>query len=78
MWTILHTYPLDGVDQINDVLDTCFASVTSASKVAIHCTLNMLPGASVFQREMILNIPLTSDLPHILKQQEIIIDVHLQ
>jgi hypothetical protein len=45
-----------------------------ASKVAIHRTLNTSPGALVFQRDMILNIPLTTDLLQFHDQQQIIID----
>ena len=43
-------------------MESCFATAAYASKVAIHCTLNMSPGALVFQRDMILNIPLITDL----------------
>ena len=56
------------MDQINDIMDTCFATATYASKVAIHCTLKMSPGALVFQRDMILNIPLITDLLHLYKR----------
>ena len=43
-------------------MDTCFTTAAYASKVAIHHTLNMSPGALVFQRDMILNVPLITDL----------------
>ena len=59
---MLHTYPPNNIDQTNDIMDTCFATATDASKVAIHCTLNMSPGALVFQRDTILNIHLITDL----------------
>ena len=62
------------MDQINDIIDTCFATAAYASKVAIHCTLNLSPGALVFQRDMILNIPLITDLHHLHKRQQIIIN----
>ena len=62
LWTMLHTYPPNAIDQTNDIVDPCFATAAYASKVAIHCTLNMSPGALVFQRDMILNIPLITDL----------------
>ena len=61
-WTMLHTYPPNNIDQTNDIMDTCFATATYASKVGIHHTLNMSPGAFVFQRDMILNIFLITDL----------------
>ena len=62
---MLHMYPPNTIDQTNDIMDTCFATAAYASKVAIHCSLNMSPGALVFQRDMILNIPLITDLLHL-------------
>ena len=55
-----------------------FATAAYASKVAIHCTLNMSPGALVFQRDMVLNIPLITDLLHLHEQRQVIIDDRLQ
>ena len=59
---ILHHYPPHNLPQANDVIDTCFAAAAYTSKTAIHCTLNVSPGALVFHRDMILNIPLITDL----------------
>ena len=72
--TMLHTYPPNNIDQTNDIMDTCFATAAYASKVAIHCTLNMSPGALVFRRYMILNIPLITDLLQLHERRQIIID----
>ena len=66
--TMLHRYPPNNIDQINDIMDTCFATAAYASKVAIHRTINLPPGALVFQRDMILNIPLITDLLHLHEQ----------
>ena len=61
-------------------MDICFAiaAYAYASKVEIHHTLYMSPGAQVFQRDMIINITLITDLlqPH--KQKQIFIDEGLQ
>ena len=75
---MLHKYLPNNIDQINDTIDTCFATAAYASKVAIHCTLNISPGALVFQRDMILNIPLITDLLHLQEQRQIIIDERLR
>ena len=48
--TMLHTYPPNTIDQANDIMDTCFATAAYASKVVIHCTLNMSPGELVFSK----------------------------
>ena len=75
--TMLHTYLPNNIDQTNDIMDTCFATAAYASKVAIHHTLNMSPGALVFQRDMILNIPIITDLLHLHERRQIIIDEQL-
>ena len=74
--TMIHTYPPDNIDQINIIMDTSFATAACAYKVEIHCTLNMSPGALVFQRDMTLNTPLITALLHPHKQKQIIIDDH--
>ena len=51
-------------------MESCFATAAYASKVAIHCTLNMSPGALVFRRYMILNIPLITDLLQLHRSEE--------
>ena len=72
--TMLHTYSPNNIDQTNDIMDTCFSTAAYASKVAIHHILNMSPGALDFQRDMILNIPLITDLLHLHEQPQIIIN----
>ena len=60
--TKLHHHSPQNLLQANDTIDTCFSAAAYASKTAIHCTLNISPGALVFHRDMILNIPLITDL----------------
>ena len=57
------------IDQIKIVVDTFLATAAYASKVAVHCTLHMSPGAFVFQRDMILNGSLIADLHQVHTQQ---------
>ena len=76
--TMLHSYPPNNIDQINVITDICLATTAYASNVAIHCTLNISPGALVLQRDMILNIPLTTDLHHLYERHQTIIDECLQ
>ena len=59
---MLHRYPPNNIDQINDIMDTYFAAAAYITNVAIHCTSNISSAALVFQRDMILNIPLNTDL----------------
>ena len=64
---MLHKYPPSNIDKINDNMDAYFATAAYTSKVTIHCNLNMSSGALVFHRDMILNIPLITDLLHLHK-----------
>ena len=68
------TYPCDGIDQTTDIMNTCFATTAYASRVAIHCTINMSPGVLVFEWDMMLNIPLMTDFLQFHQQWQIIID----
>ena len=76
--SMLRAYPPNNIEQTNDIMDTCFATAAYASKVAIHHTLNISPGALVFHRDMILNIPLLADLHQLHTRRQIIIDERLQ
>ena len=78
LWSMLCAYPPNNTEQTNDIMDTCFATAAYASKVAIHCILNISPGALVFHRDMILNIPLLADLHQLHKRRQIIIDERLR
>ena len=71
---MLRAHAPNSMDQTNDIMDTCFATAAYASKVAIHCTLNISPGALVFHWDMILNIPFLADLHQLHTRQQIIID----
>ena len=75
--SMLRAHAPSSIDQSNDIMDTCFATAAYASKVAIHCTLNISPGALEFHWDMILNIPLLADLHQWHARLQIIIDERL-
>ena len=45
----------------NMMIDTVLASVRLGLRATVHTTLGVSPGAAVFQRDMLLNIPVTVD-----------------
>ena len=53
---MLFSHPPNDIEQANDIMDTCFATVAYASKVPIPCPLNMSPGAKVFHQVFDLKI----------------------
>jgi len=59
---MMHAHPLEGLQQAIDIIDTCLANAAYATQTAIHHTLDISPGALIFQQDMILNIPLIADL----------------
>ena len=76
--TMLHKYPPINIDQINEIMDTCFATAAYAPNVAIDYKLNMSLDALVFQRDIIINIPLIMDLLHFYTWRQSIFDEFLQ
>ncbi len=59
---MLKAHPPMNEFQAQNILDTCFATASYAARTTIHSILRISPGAWVFQRDMILNIPLITDL----------------
>jgi hypothetical protein len=43
-------------------MDTCLSTAMYAVRTAVHRSLKICPGAFVFQRDMMLDIPLLADL----------------
>ena len=62
------------VEQANNVMDTCFTTAGYASRSAIHRSLKISPGAIVFQRDMVMDIPLLADLHALHQRRQLIID----
>jgi hypothetical protein len=59
--TVLSTHPPEDVAQAYEIVDRTFASAQYAICAAIHRTLQISPGALVFQRDILLPIPIIAD-----------------
>ena len=57
-----HAHPPERLQQAIDIIDTCLANAAYVTHTVIHHTVDISPGALLFQRDMILNIPLIADL----------------
>jgi len=57
-----HAHHPEGLQQAIDIIDTCLANAAYATCTVIHHTLDISPGALIFQQDMILNIPLIADI----------------
>ena len=65
-------------NQTDKIVCTYFAIAANASEVVILSTLNMLPGALVFHRIMLFNIPFLAGLHQSHTQQQIMKEECLQ
>ena len=74
---MLKAHPPMNEFQAQNIVDTCCAAASYAARSTIHSTLRISPGAWVFQRDMILNISLITDLQLIHQCRQVIIDKHL-
>jgi len=74
---LLHAHFPQTAEAANDIIDTALATASYASGASLHCTLHVSPGALVFQRDMLLNIPLITDLALIQENCQALIDENL-
>ena len=75
---LLHAHFPQTAQAANDIVDTALATASYASRASLHRTLNISPGALVFHRDMLLNIPLLADLALIRNNRQILIDENLR
>ena len=71
---MLKAHPPINEFQAQNTVDTCFAAASYAARATIHRILCISPGAWVFQRDMILNILLITDLQFLRQCRQVIID----
>jgi hypothetical protein len=75
---LLHAHFPTTAQTANDIIDTALATASYASRASLHRTLHISPGALVFHRDMLLNIPLLADLALIRNHRQILIDENLR
>jgi transposase InsO family protein len=75
---VLYTMePPQGVVQAEQLVDTAIADAVYATRCTYHSTLKTTPGGLAFGRDMILNIPLVTDLQQLQKRRQELIDKRL-
>ena len=77
--TFVKTDPLPlYLQNVNDMIDTCLATVIHACRTASSKALNNIsPGALVFQRDMLLDIPIIADILTITQNRQITVNQNL-
>jgi transposase InsO family protein len=74
---LLHTNPPQNVDSAHLMMDTALQTAAYATRVAIHGTMKTSPGALIFGRDMVLDIPVIADLELLRQRRQVAIDTNL-
>jgi hypothetical protein len=74
---LLHSNPPADFDQIALIVDTALHTAAYSACTAIHTAMKISPGALVFQRDMLLDIPIIADLHLLREQRQALIDQRL-
>ena len=69
--------PPCGVSSAKQLVDTAIADAVYATRCTYHSALKTTPGGLAFGRDMILNIPLVTDLQQLQKRRQKLIDQRL-
>jgi hypothetical protein len=69
--------PPKGAAQMEQLVDTAIADAVYAARCTYHSALKSTPGGVAFGRDMILNIPLITDLQQLQKRRQELIDKRL-
>jgi hypothetical protein len=72
--TVISTHPPKDVAQAYEIVDSTLASAQYAIGAAIHPTLQISSGALVFQRDMVLPIPIIADYNNLRHRCQTLID----
>ena len=76
--TLIHLKPPQNTADADSVVDEAIATAMHACRCAPNTSLgNFTPGALVFQRDMLLDLPLVADLLTLTQHRQVLIDHHL-
>ena len=74
--TLLHNPPQNMI-QAEAILDNALATAMHVTRVAVNKTLGNSPGGIVYQRDMLLDIPLVTDMVLVQQRRQMLIDDNL-
>ena len=72
--TEIHSNPPKDINDANHIVDRILASAQHAIKVSIHSTYGVLPGTIVFNRDMLLPVPIVVNLQLLREKRQKLID----
>jgi transposase InsO family protein len=71
---VLRAHPPQTFDQLFLAMDSAISTAAYSARAAVHRTLGISPGALVFHRDMLLDIPIFADLKMLQQHQQAMID----
>jgi transposase InsO family protein len=71
---VLHAHQPNNEDEAALIMGTDLQTSAYSARAAIHGSLKITPGALVFHRDMILNIPIIADLELLRQRRQALID----
>jgi hypothetical protein len=74
---LIHAHPPQDINDAAFLIDTALSTAAYSARAAIHSTLKISPGALIFHRDMILDIPIIADLHLLQQQRQALIDKNL-
>ena len=72
--TYCRNYPPQNIETALEAIDAILASAQRALRTTVHRTLGIAPGTLVFQRDMLLPIPVLANYNLIRQRRQTIID----
>ena len=73
-----HTHPPENINTANQMIDNALSTASHALRCAVNATLQTSPGALIFNRDMIMDIPLIANLEMIRNRRQHLIDENLR
>ena len=70
---LIHAHPPEDINDAAMLIDTALSTAAYSARAAIHSTLRISPGALIFHRDMILDIPIIADLHLVYKRDYVIV-----
>lgn len=76
--TVLYSHPPQNLNDANQILDNALATCVHVTRCSVNSTLQNSPGAIVFQRDMLIDVPLLADLAVIRDRRQALVDDNLR
>lgn len=71
---LLYMHPPQNIEQANLLMNSALQTAAHSARTAIHSAMKISPGALIFHRDMILDIPLIAGLHVLRRNRQAIID----